>query len=96
MERWEVQGSGAGAEAKMATERRNRAGATNGGSGGTDQRRRGNMERRLEGEADLPTAGGSPRCGPVSDDEDEMSICDAFDEVEGPNSIRPAARGEGR
>ena len=52
------------------------------------------MERQLEGEADLPTAGGSPRCDPVGDDEDEMSICDAFDEAEGSNSIRPAARGE--
>ena len=52
------------------------------------------MERQLEGEADLPAAGGSPRCDPVGDDEDEMSICDAFDEAEGSNSIRPAARGE--
>ena len=52
------------------------------------------MERQLEGEADLPTAGDSPRCDPVGDDEDEMSICDAFDEAEGSNSIRPAARGE--
>ena len=52
------------------------------------------MERQLEGEADLPTAGGSPRCDPVGDDEDEMSICDAVDEAEGSNSIRPAARGE--
>ena len=52
------------------------------------------MERQLEGEADLPTAGGSPRCDPVGDDEDEMIICDAFDEAEGSNSIRPAARGE--
>ena len=52
------------------------------------------MERQLEGEADLPAAGGSPRCDPVGDDEDEMSICDAFDEAVGSNSIRPAARGE--
>ena len=52
------------------------------------------MERQLEGEADLPTAGGSPRCEPVGDDKDEMIICDAFDEAEGSNSIRPAARGE--
>ncbi|EOD26190.1 hypothetical protein EMIHUDRAFT_237006 [Emiliania huxleyi CCMP1516] len=52
------------------------------------------MERQLEGEADLPTAGGSPRCDPVGDDEDEMSICDDFDEAEGSNSIRPGARGE--
>ena len=52
------------------------------------------MERQLEGEADLPTAGDSPRCDPVGDDEDEMSICDAVDEAEGSNSIRPAARGE--
>ena len=53
------------------------------------------MERQLEGEADLPTAGGGPRCDPVGDDEDEMSICDDFDEAEaGSNSIRPAARGE--
>ena len=44
---------------------------------------------------DLPTAGGGPRCDPVGDDEDEMSICDDFDEAEaGSNSIRPAARGE--
>ena len=52
------------------------------------------MERQLEGEADLPTAGGSPRCEPVGDDKDEMIICDAFDEAEGSNSIRPAAREE--
>ena len=52
------------------------------------------MERQLEGEADLPTAGGSPRCDPVGDDEDEVSICDVVDEAEGSNSIRPAARGE--
>ena len=52
------------------------------------------MERQLEGEVDLPTAGGGPRCDPVGDDEDEMSICDAFDEAEGSNSIRPGARGE--
>ena len=51
-------------------------------------------ERQLEGEADLPTAGGSPRCDPVGDDEDEVSICDVVDEAEGSNSIRPAARGE--
>ena len=31
---------------------------------------------------------------PVGDDEDEMSICDDFDEAEGSNSIRPAAREE--
>ena len=53
------------------------------------------MERQLEGEAGLPTAGGSPRCDPVGDDEDEMSICDAVDEAEaGSNTISPAARGE--
>ena len=53
------------------------------------------MERQLEGEADLPTAGDSPRCDPVGDDEDEMSICDAVDEAEaGSNTISPAARGE--
>ena len=53
------------------------------------------MERQLEGEVDLPTAGGGPRCDPVGDDEDEMSICDDFDEAEaGSNTIRPAARGE--
>ena len=52
------------------------------------------MERQLEGEADLPTAGDSPRCDPVGDDKDEMIICDAFDDAEGSNSIRPAARGE--
>ena len=52
------------------------------------------MERQLEGEADLPTAGGSPQCDPVGDNEDEMSVCDAFDEAEGSNSIRPGARGE--
>ena len=52
------------------------------------------MERQLEGEADLPAAGGRPRCDPVGDDEDEMNICEAFDEAEGSNSIRPAARGE--
>ena len=53
------------------------------------------MERQLEGEADLPAAGGSPRCDPVGDDEDEMSICDAVDEAEaGSNTISPAARGE--
>ncbi len=40
------------------------------------------MERQLEGEADLPAAGGSPRCDPVGDDEDEMSICDALDWVD--------------
>ena len=50
---------------------------------------------QLEGEADLPTAGDSPRCDPVGDDEDEMSICDAVDEAEaGSNTISPAARGE--
>lgn len=52
------------------------------------------MERQLEGEADLSTAGGRRLCGPVNDDEDEMRICDAVDEVEGSNSIRPAAQGE--
>ena len=53
------------------------------------------MERQLEGEVDLPTAGGGPRCDPVGDDEDEMSICDDFDEAEaGSNTISPAARGE--
>ena len=50
---------------------------------------------QLEGEADLPTAGDSPRCDPVGDDEDETSICDAVDEAEtGSNTISPAARGE--
>ena len=52
------------------------------------------MERQLEGEVDLPTAGGGPRCDPVGDDEDEMSVCDAFDEVEGSNTFGSAARGE--
>ena len=53
------------------------------------------MERQLEGEVDLPTAGGGPRCDPVGDDEDEMSICDDLDEAEaGSNTISPAARGE--
>ena len=52
------------------------------------------MERQLEGEVDLPTAGGGPRCDPVGDDEDEVSICDVVDEAEGSNSIRPGARGE--
>ena len=91
----------------MTDQRMEGAGRGGGSTGGAPQRRRSEaeegaaptsddveMERQLEGEADLPTAGGSPRCDPVGDDEDEMSICDAFDEAEGSNSIRPAARGE--
>jgi len=52
------------------------------------------MERQLEGEADLSTAGGRRLCGPVNDDEDEMRICDASTRWRGPT--RSARRHKGR